>query len=179
LADPVTLAGVSLGATAIGGGVGALGSLMGGQAQKNAYGYQAAVAQMNAKIANANAEHAVQVGEKEAQISGMQTRAQIGETKAIQSGTNLDVNKGSAVDVRASEADIGKDNEMTIRSNAAWTAYGYKVEAAKDTAQANLDMMAGENSQKSGLLGAFTSLLGGAGSVSGKWLEYQRQGIQI
>lgn len=178
MADPITLAAAgSLGATAIGGGIGAIGSLMGGEAQKNAYTYQANVAQMNAKIAQANAAHAIQVGESEAQISGMQTRAQIGETKAIQSGSNLDVNKGSAVDVRSSEADIGQENQMTIRSNAAWTAYGFEVKGAEDTAQANLDMMAGENAKKAGVLGAISSLLGGAGSVGGKWADFKKQGI--
>jgi hypothetical protein len=177
LASPATLATGSLGAGILGAGLSAFGSYEGGKAQQNAYNYQAAIAQMNAKIENNNAAHAIQVGEREAQISGMQTRAQIGETKAIQSGSNLDVNKGSAVDVRASEADIGKENEMTIRSNAAWTAYGFEVKGAEDTAQANLDLMAGENAKKAGILGMYSSLLGGAGSVGGKWAEFKKQGI--
>jgi hypothetical protein len=154
----------------------AYGSYEGGKAQQATYNYQAAVAAMNAKIANANAARAIQVGESQAQISGMQTRAQIGETKAVQSGSNLDVNKGSAVDVRASEADIGAENERTIRNDAQQKAYDFQVQAAQDTAQGNLDTFAGQNAMTAGKIGAFSSLLSGAGSVAGKWSQFSQQG---
>lgn len=175
MASPALAAG-TLGASAIGSALGAYGSYEGGKAQKAAYDYQASVAAMNAKIANANAARAIQVGESQAQISGMQTRAQIGETKAVQSGSNLDVNKGSAVEVRASEADIGAENERTIRNDAQQKAYDFKVQAAQDTAQGTLDTFAGQNAEKAGTIGAFSSLLGGAGSVATKWSQFSQQG---
>jgi hypothetical protein len=177
VADPVTLAGTSLGATLAGGGVSTLGALQSGGAQSSAYRYQAGVAAMNASIAENNANYATAVGESKAQISGMQTRAQIGATKAIQSGTNLNVNTGSAVDVRASEADIGEENEMTIRSNAAREAYGFRTQAAGDIAQENLYNAAASNTKKASNINALTSILGTAASVSSKWAMFSKQGI--
>lgn len=177
MADPVTLGALSLGAAAAGGGVGALGALTGANASSAAYRYQAGIAGMNATIAENNAQYATKVGEAKAQISGMQTRAQIGTTKAIQSGSNLNVNTGSAVDVRASEADIGELNEMTIRSNAAKEAYNFRTQEAGDIAQSRLDVAAADNAKKAGTIGAISSLLGAASSVSSKWAAFSKQGV--
>jgi hypothetical protein len=162
---------------AIGAGVGAFGAYESGQAQKKAYTYQAGVAQINKQIADQNARYAIETGESRAQIAGMQTRAQIGETKAIQGASGLAVNKGSTVDVRASEANIGEENEMTIRSNAAREAYGYKVQGVADTAQATLDTAAAKTSSQAGTIGAVSSLLGGATSVSSRWTQFAQQGV--
>jgi hypothetical protein len=169
-----TLVGLGLGAAA--GGVKAYGDYSAGQSGAKAYQYQASIARMNAAIANQNAVYATKVGEAKAQISGMQTRAQIGETKAIQGASGLDVNKGSAVDVRASEADIGEQNEMTIRSNAAKQAYDFRVGAVGDIAQANIDTAAAKTTKTAGTIGAASSILGSASSVSSKWAQFSQQG---
>lgn len=168
------LIGLGLGAAA--GGVKAYGDYSGAQAGTKVYTYQAAVARMNAAIANRNANYAIKVGESKAQISGMQTRAQIGETKAAQGASGLAVNKGSAVDVRASEADIGEENEMTIRSNAAKEAYNFKVGAAQDTAQASIYDTAAKTTKTSGNIAAASSLLSAGSSVSSKWAQFSQQG---
>lgn len=177
MADPATLAGISLGGNLLGAGIKAFGDYSGAQAGAKAYTYQAAVMRMNAQIAEKNARYATQVGESKAQISGMQTRAQIGETKAAQGASGLAVNKGSAVDVRASEADIGEHNEMTIRSNAAKQAYNFRVGEAGDIAQANIFDAAAKTTKTSGNISAAASLLGGASSVSSKWAQFSQQGL--
>lgn len=178
MADPISLASAaSLGGTLVGGGVSAFGALQSGEAQSKAYTYQAGVAQINARIANQNARYATAVGESKAQISGMQTRAQLGATKAIQGASGLNVNTGSAVGVRASEADIGEENEMTIRSDAARQAYGFKVQAAGDIAQSNLDLASAASAKTASKYGVISSLLGSAGSVAGKWAQFGQQGV--
>jgi hypothetical protein len=132
---------------------------------------------MNAQIAEQNAQYATAVGESKAQISGMKTRAQIGETKAIQGGSGLAVNTGTAVNVRASEADIGAENEMTIRSNAAREAYAYRTQEAGDIAQSRLDVAAADQAKKAGGISAISSILGAASSVSSKWAQFKMQGV--
>lgn len=170
-------AAIGLGLGAAAGGVKAYGDYQGGQAAGKAFTYQAGVAQINAQIANQNARYATAVGESKAQISGMQTRAQLGTTKAIQGASGLNVNTGSAVGVRASEADIGEENEMTIRSDTARQAYGFKVQAAGDIAQSNLDLASAASSKTASKYGAISSLLGSAGSVAGKWAQFGQQGV--
>jgi hypothetical protein len=100
--DPIsigTVAMVGMGAQAAGAGVGAFGSLMGGQAQSGMYEYQAGLARMNAQIARQNAVYATQRGEAEAMQSGMRAREQIGETLSRQAASGIDVNAGTGVAV--------------------------------------------------------------------------------
>jgi hypothetical protein len=58
-----------------------------------------------------------------------------------------------------------------IRANAAKKAYGFEVGAAEDVAQAGAYTVAGETSVTAGDIGAVSSVLGAAGSVSSKWLQ--------
>lgn len=180
MVDPISataMATVSLGSTAAGGITGAIGSLFGGSAQSNMYKYQAGIAAMNAQIAQQNANYDLAVGEVQAQQSGMKTRAVIGATRAQQGASGLDVNTGTAVQVRASEAELGAEDMALIRSNAAKRAYGDEVTAVQDTAQSELDTYAARNSQTAGVIGAFSSVLGAGGSISSKWVDFASKSI--
>jgi multidrug resistance efflux pump len=171
------VAGAGLGATALGGVVGAVGSIFGGSAQSSAYNYQAQIAAMNAQIAKQNANYDLAVGEVQAQQQGMKTRAQIGATRAQQGASGLDVNSGTNVNVRSSEAEIGAEDQALIRNKAAYTAYGQEVTAAQDTAQAQLDQMSASNAQTAGMLGAATSILGAGGSFASQWTKANAAGV--
>lgn len=175
MADPVTA--IGLGSTALGGITGAIGSIFGGDAQAAMYRYQAGIAQMNAQIARQNASYEMALGETQAQMEGMKTRAQISQTRASQGAGGLDVNTGTNASVRQSELELGQFDQSMIRSNAARRAYGDEVEAVQDTAQSQLDMYAAKTSQTSGFLGAFTSILGAGGSFSSKWIEAKQAGV--
>lgn len=175
MASPIAIAGMGLGV--VGAGVSAFGSAQSGAAQQSMYQYQAGVAQINKQIAEQNASYAEASGEVQAQQEGMKTRAEIGQTRATQGASGVDVNRGSAVDVRASEAEIGAENQALTRSNAARVAYGYRVEGAQQEAQSTVDLMAGKQAKTAGDIGAYASLLGGASSVSSKWLQGKQVGL--
>lgn len=186
-----TAAVVGIGATAIGTGISVYGAERKGKAdqaqalyQAQQAQYQAAIADMNRKIALQNADYDIAAGETKAQQSGMQTRAQIGEAKVTQAASGLDVNTGSAVDVRESIADIGAENTGIVRANAARAAYGEQVNAANATAQSTLytnaasgDIVAGNNAREAGDIGALSSLIGGAASVATKWSAASTAGV--
>lgn len=177
MADPVTLAAVAIGGTALGGVTSALGQVFGGFAQSSMYKYQSAIAKINQQIDKQNADYARWTGEVEAQKSGMQTRAQIGATTAIQGASGLNVGGGSATAVRESEASLGRYDQALIRSNAARQAYGFEVKAAEAGVQAKMYSNASKASMISGIIGGMGSLLGTAGSVSSKWLQASTVGI--
>lgn len=140
------------------------------------YNYQSGVAQMNAQIEKQNKDYAIAAGEVTAQESGMATRYKIGETIAQQGAGGLAVGSGSNARVVDSERAVGQQDEAIIRSNAARQAYGFDVEAAKYTAESQVDQFAASNAKTSGYLNAFGSLLGAAGSVSSKWLTASNAG---
>lgn len=177
MADPSTLAMISMGASAGGSILSAFGAGQKGEAEAAMYNYKAGIAEMNRKIALQNADYERATGETQAQISGMKTRAQVGETAAAQASSGLDINRGSAADVRASETEIGQYNEAIIRGNAARRAFAYETEAAQDQAQSQLYKMSAESSKKAGGLGVLGSLLSGGTSVSDKWLAGKSKGL--
>jgi len=172
---PVTAAAVGIGSAAAGGIVSGIGSLFQGQAQSAMYNYQAGVAQANATIAKQNATYAEQVGGVEAQESGMRTRAQVGATRAAFGSSNVE--GGSQNRVLASETEIGQQGEGIVRANAAKRAYGFQVGAAEDTAQTGAYKTSAATSITSGDIGAVTSIIGGAGGVSSKWMQASSSGV--
>jgi hypothetical protein len=78
--------------------------------------------------------------------------------------------------VLSSETAITQQNEAITRANAAKRAYGFNVAAAEDTAQAGAYKVAASTSEEAGELGAVSSIIGGAGSVSSKWLQASQSG---
>jgi hypothetical protein len=189
-----------------------VGQAFGFQAQAQQYGYaaniatyQAGVADMNQKIALQNANYARDVGEVEAQQSGMKSRYDLGMMEASQAASGVSVSGGSATRVRQGMIDIGYHDQQTIRASAAMTAYGYDIEAVQYQAQADVQRYTATQDQAqaanaieaagitmqalpleqkaSGLvsqaegINIASSLVGGAGSVAGKWIGASNQGI--
>ena len=178
MADPVTtMAVVGMTTAAAGSIFGAVGATNQGAAQQQMNAYQAGIAQVNSTIDKQNASWALETGEVEALKSGQKTGFTVATEKTAQSGSGLDVNTGSAAAVRDSTLKIGQIDQGIIKTNSARRAYGFTVEAAAEDAEAVMDITAGDNAVKAGTLGAVTSLLGGASSVSSKWIQGSQAGM--
>lgn len=177
MAVPVAIA--SLAATVIGAGVSAYGSYQQGQSQNAMYQYQSRVAQINANIAQNNANYETVAGGIQAQVSGTKTADVVGQTRAGIAAGGLDTGSGSAKDVISSEEEVGQFEQGTIRNDAARKAYGFQVAQFGDVAQSNLDVAAGQGAETAGDIGTYSSILGGASSVSDKWLKYGSAGAGI
>lgn len=130
-----------------------VGALHSGASESANLEYQAAVSRYNA-------DETTRAGEIEATNSGLRTRAQVGEIKASQAGSGVDVNSGSAADIQAAASQLGALDALTIRSNAARRAFGYRTDAS------NLDRGA-QDVRVSALLKAASSLIGGASTAYG------------
>ena len=141
------------------------------------YNYKAGIAQLNQKIALQNATWAESAGDVSAEEKGLQGAQEVGQTKATQAASNLDVNSGTAQAVRDTQTRVSAFDQDIIRFNAAKTAYGYQAKAAGDVAEANLDTAAAQTAKQAGWLGAAGSILGGVSNVSSKWLQGQNIGI--
>ncbi len=141
-------------------GAQALGSIAQGNQQAASDKYNAQVAENNAQIARQNATFSGQEGAANAAREQLKTRAQVGGIKAAQAANGIDINSGSAVDVRSSAAELGELNAITIRSNAARQAYGYQTQASSDMAQAQLDRQSAKYASESGYIKGATTLIG-------------------
>lgn len=140
-----------------------VGALAEGDSEAQNYQYQAAVSRYNA-------EEGIREGDIQATTSGLKTRAQVGAIKAAQAGSGIDVNSGSAVDIQAAQSQLGALDALTIRSNAARRAYGYRLDAQ------NLERGASD-ARTGSLLRAGASLIGGASSTFSTWKKWQDTGV--
>ena len=153
-------------ATVIGTGVSMYGAEQSAAAQSKAANYQAAVAANNQITANADANYAVSAGEAQQESQAMSTRALLGNQKAAQASSGLDVNSGSAVDVRSSAAALGALSGLNIGNNAAMKAAQYRAQGASFGAQSALDTMHGASATTAGNINAISAGIGGAGSIA-------------
>jgi metal-dependent amidase/aminoacylase/carboxypeptidase family protein len=141
-------------------------------AQSSAAKFNSEVAAENATLANQQATTAIQAGEQQAAMSQQKTRATVGAIEAGQAAGNIDVNSGSAVDVRSSASELGELDALTVRSNAARTAFGYETQAAADTGQSQLENYESDAATTAGDIGAGSSLLGGLSSAGTNYAKF-------
>lgn len=170
--DPGTLAILSTVATGVGAVQGFIGQRNQGKAAANQAKYQSAVASNNAIIAQRNAQLAAQEGNAAVEAKQLETRAKIGAIKAAQGASGVDLNYGSAVDVRSSAAETGQLSALNIRSAAIRKAYGYQNEAKDYETQSDLYKTEAKNDILAGNTNATTSLLGDIGDATMNYSNY-------
>lgn len=169
MADPATLALIAAASSVAGTGIAAVGAVSQGEAASQAAAYNAQVAANNAKLATQNASTIAQEGEQQTAQAQQQTKAKLGAILANQGASGVDVNTGSAVDVRSSAAELGELNAINIRANAVRQAYGQQVQAAGDTGQSQLDKSESSSDAAAGFIKGGSTLLSGASDAYTKF----------
>jgi hypothetical protein len=144
---------------------------------------QAQLAEYNAAVAHIQARDAIVRGEEEANRFRSSVRLMVGEQRAGFAAGNIDVGFGSAVDVQSDAALLGELDALTIRTNAAREAWGYRVEAEDLTTRAEIARQEGRNAAETGRIGQQTAaaqgrgfaragMIGAAGSLLGAGGSY-------
>lgn len=105
--------------------------------------YQATVAKNNADIARMAGARVVQAGEVKADTTSLATAGKVSKIKANQAANGIDVNTGSAVDVRSDAVASGQTDAETALSDAKLANWGYRTQAGTYEAQAGLDTAQG------------------------------------
>lgn len=159
-----------------GAGMAAMSAVSQGHAQAANARYQAEVAANNVTIAKQNASMATQQGEAAATQRELKTRANVGAIKAAQAANGIDVNTGSAVDVRSGAEENGQLSALVIKSDAARQAFGYQTQGSNFEAQSGIDTAMGKQAETAGDLGAVGSVVGGASNLTGQYLKWARIG---
>lgn len=155
--------------TVAGAGLGALGAINQADAAAANARYQAQVAANNQIIATQNANYATKAGEANAYTTGLKNREKAGAVIAGLASSGLDVNTGSAADVRSGEDTSLYTGVERVRQGAALTAYGYRAQATNYGAEAQLLPIEASQEQSAGLLKAGGLLFAGASSVAPKF----------
>lgn len=165
------IAGASLAFTAAGTAMQVMGQAQQAQSQQAMYGYQAAVGRNNQSAANSMAVDAETRGKAEEQRRRTRTSLLMGTQQAALASQGTDL-EGSPTDILGDTAAAGEVDALTIRSNAAREAWGYRT---KGVEFGNEIALANSRQGSSGLsaLGVGASLIAGAGSVADRWYRYR------
>jgi hypothetical protein len=173
------MAAISLGTAAVGGGIKAFGALSAGDANAKMMNYKAGVAQANAVIAEQNATYETQRGGVMAERAGIEGRQKLAAITSAQAASGFDINApgGSAGRVRTGELAGLQQEGAIIRNDAARRSYGYEVQKMGFQSESAFDVAAAKNIKTASYFDAAGSLLGGASSVSDKWVSYSKAGV--
>ena len=169
-----------------------------GQAQQQAAAYQAqvqsnnsAIARRNAQLAERSAAQAEQAGAQDVTAQARRTRALVAGQRVSAASRGLDVNSGSALDLTAGSADLGRESVANITDTAARRAAGFRIqgmnyeqEAANQTSSAGLSLAqgsdasaAGDAAQNAAYWQAGSTLISGAGRGASQYMDMQRNGV--
>lgn len=145
------------------GAIGAVGAVSSGI-------YQNQVAKNNAQVARWAADAEKQKGETEAFEADRKAAAEMGEQKAMQAASGLNIDSSSFSSVRDSSQKIASTNRQRIATNTSARVWGLNQEAQNMEAQ-------GKAAQTAGFLEGAGSMLGGLSSFGSKWNSFKTQGI--
>jgi hypothetical protein len=160
MCEPATL-------SAIGMGLGLGSTALNLKANADQTRYQQKVAKANTDLANASAAQAIQRGNDAASVRQMEASQQIGQERVQAGAGGVDGSVGTAANVQAATRAVAAIDSKTLQANAALEAWGYKVDAARATAE-------GKVAELSGKYKAAGTLLGGAGDALSSGLRIGR-----
>lgn len=172
-----TAAVASLATTAIGFGLQAYGQKQAAKAQAGQFNYQAAVDRNNKIIADRQADDAIKRGDAEEE----EHRRKVAQIKSDQrvgfAARGIDLGSDNVLDTLSDTAMLGELDALTIRSNAAREAYGYRVQGMNYEASAGNNSLAAKNAKSAGKTAMVSTLLSGASTVAGNYSDYKYKGI--
>lgn len=157
----------------LGAGIGAMSAVQQGQAASANAAYQAQVHANNQIIAERQATDALKRGDMEATRHRQAVEGLKGRQRTALASANLDLSSGSPLDILADTAGLGELDALTIESNAAREAAGYRAQGMNFGAEAALERSRAKSSLASSGLAAGASLLTGVGTVADRW--YRRR----
>lgn len=158
----------------LGAGMSVYGQMQQGQAAKAQASYQAQVTERNKQMLEYQAEDRAEQGRLQEEQHRQKVRQLMGTQRAGLSASGVTLDDGSAVDLMTDTATIGEMDAQTIRQNTAKDIWAIRNQQQGLDAESSLLMSRGKAAAQSGTVGAFGSLLGGAGRVAGDWYKYEK-----
>ena len=170
--NPAQLATASMIGQIGGAATSAVGSYFSAATQKENLRAQAAMAEVNARIAEMGAQSALRSGQYEVGRLTLQAGQLKGRQRAALAGSGVVMGEGSAREVQAS-TDVMKDiDKNALLANAVSQAWGHRMHGVNYQNEA---IYARANAKGiNPLMQAGTSLLGGASQVAASWYQMKQ-----
>lgn len=172
-----TAAAISVGTSVLGFAMQAYGQNQAAKAQAGQYQYQAAVDRNNKIIADRQAEDAIKRGEAEEESHRRKVQAIKADQRVGFASRGIDLGSDVVIETLSDSAMLGELDALTIRSNAAREAYGYRVQGMNYEASAGNNALAAKNAKSAGKTAVMSTLLSGASTVADSYSTYKQKGI--
>lgn len=152
----------------------ATGAYYGASSQKTSYNAAADTAELNARIAELRAQSQLKSGEREEQKQRLAVANLKGTQRTALAANGVDLGEGSAAQVLAGTDVMGEIDALTIRQAALGAAGDTRMERVnyENDARTARNTARGINPSSA----AFTSLLGSATEIAGKWYSFDNAG---
>jgi hypothetical protein len=148
----------------------AIGAQSQAQSMQNNYNFQAQMGDINARIAESDAQAQLAAGNKQIQNSKLKTAQLKSSQRASMAANGIDLGSDSAVNILSSTDYMGESDALTISANAIHAAGNARMQAVNASNQAimNRAMASGIDPGQAGM----SSLLSSAASVAASWYKY-------
>lgn len=157
-------------------GIAAIGTGIAQSRAINAQGaYEESVANTNAKLADLQSKQALHAGDAEIARREEQTRQQEGAARAASGASGVDVNSGSPLAVQKNIDFIGKQDELTIKNNAARTAWGFQTQALQDRFRARMARLTSKTESQQTLITGGLKAINGPLSIYSDYVRYSQR----
>lgn len=155
-------------------GTSTMGAFFNAQGQRSSLKSEAAIAELNAKMADMSSQTALLSGQRQEQAVKLNA-AQIKSAQRTSMAANgVDLGSTTAVNILTSTDVLSEVDAATVSANAARSAFGYQTQALnfRNKARSATATAKGINP----LLAAGGTLLAGAGTVAQSWYKLDQQG---
>ena len=174
MADGLNAGQFGVGMQGVGAVLGAIGAWASASAQKASLRAQADIADINAKIADGDAQATLAAGQREEQRSMLFTAGLKGTQRTRLAANGVDLGVGSAARVLTTTDVMGQIDANQIKANAVRQAWGHRIQA---TNHQNDALRSRANASAiSPAMAATTSLIGSAGQVASNWYAMNKVG---
>lgn len=170
---PAALFAVAAGTNIAGGLLGASGAIQQGKAAREAGRFQAAILRRNAQFSRRQADDAIERGRTAIQRKRSETSQIIGSQRAALAAAGVLVDEGSALDLQADTAFVGRQEEQDIQLNAEREALSFRMQAFNQESDATLAEFTGQQQFRASKIRAASSIIesiGGAAKAGASFL---------
>lgn len=163
----ITTASLALGLQAAGAVSGAIGGFYAAKSTKRQLQFEAAMADINARISELGAQQELLNGQQQVGALTLQAGQLKGRQRAAMAANGIDLGEGNAAELQASTDILKAIDANTIEANAVRSAWGLRTQGANFQSEALAKR--GTAAGISPFMAGASSLLTGAGQVSKQW----------
>lgn len=137
--------------------------------------YESSVANTNARLSELKANESLHAGDAEIARRNEETKLQTGAARAAAGASGTDVGSGSTARAIRSIGDIGSLDALTIKNNAARTAWGFQTQAVLDRFRGQMARLTAKSQSEQTLVTGGLRAVAGPLSTYSDYLRYSQR----